>query len=73
LQYLFSPSFRKAGNTAFTHTGRSFLAGLLYFVALPLLAILCFISLIGIPIGFILLVIYIGTLFFAGIITALAD
>jgi len=73
LQYLFSASFRKAGVTAFAHTGRSFLTGIVYFIAIPLLAILCFISLIGIPIGIILLFVYIGTLFFSGILTALVS
>jgi hypothetical protein len=73
LQYLFSGSFQKAGNTAFVHTGRSFLGGLLYFVAVPLLAILCLITLIGIPIGFFLLLVYIGTLFFSGVLTALVS
>lgn len=72
LQYLFPASFRKAGGNAFERPGRSFLAGLAYFIGIPLITLICFVTVIGIPIGVMLALLYIATVVFSGLITALA-
>ncbi|HTI92397.1 MAG TPA: hypothetical protein VL727_17505 [Puia sp.] len=73
LQYLFSSVFRKAGETVFSRPGMSFGFGIVYVVGVPAVAIVCFLSLVGIPLGLILLLGYIGTLLFSGVITALVS
>jgi hypothetical protein len=49
--------------------GKSFLNGFLYFILLPIISIVCFITVIGIPIGFLLVALYIFSFVFAKIIT----
>lgn len=71
LQYLFERVFLAAGRVAAERAGRSFLRGLLFIVAVPVLAALCFVSFVGLPLGVLLLLGYVIVLVLAGVITAL--
>ena len=60
---------RKTAEIVQKTPGKSFLFGLLYLVLLPILALLCFITVIGIPFGFLLIAIYVFGFVFAKLIT----
>lgn len=49
--------------------GKSFLNGFLYFILIPIVSIICFITVIGIPIGFLLVALYVFSFVFAKVIT----
>lgn len=51
------------------HPGKSFLYGLLYYVLMPIVTILLFITVIGIPIGLLSLALYIFSFVFAKLVT----
>lgn len=63
--YLFPKSFNKTGNTLKDHTGNVAVWGLLYLLAVPILAIIAMIFIITIPFTVIYLVIY-GLFIFMG-------
>jgi hypothetical protein len=64
-------SLRKAGEQMLQKPWASLLTGFLYYAATPVLVILLCISIIGIPLGIIVLITYIFTLLFAKIISSL--
>lgn len=70
-QWLFGKVFRNAAVTAQAEPVRSLGYGFLYFIAVPAAAVLLFVTVVGIPVGLIVLLLY--GLFFAlaNIITAL--
>ncbi|MDR3714223.1 MAG: hypothetical protein P4L51_15505 [Puia sp.] len=73
LQYLFAPLFSKAGDTVFSHILQSLGMGVGFLFGVPLLIVLAFITLIGIPLGLILLFGYISMLLFcSGIVSVVA-
>jgi hypothetical protein len=55
IEYLFSNTMRKAGDTFYNSTLRSLGYGFLFCIALPVAALIALVSLIGIPVGIILL------------------
>lgn len=59
IQYLFSDILRKAADQALHHTFRSILLGLLFFVAVPILVFLLMATLLGIPLGLLMLFAYV--------------
>ncbi len=70
IEYLFSNTMKKAGNTVFNSTLRSLGYGFLFSIALPVIALVTLISLIGFPVGIILLFAYITLIVLATTITA---
>jgi hypothetical protein len=70
IQYLFSKTMKRAGDSVYNSTLRSLGYGLLFFVAMPIISIIAFITLIGVPIGIILLLSYIILILFATCITS---
>lgn len=70
VQYLFSLNMRKAANTVFYTPGKSFGYGLLFFVGTPVSMILLMVTVIGIPVAFILLFAYITLILLSTVITS---
>lgn len=69
LLYLFKNSFQKATAIIEHAPGKSFLFGLLYFIGMPILIILCFITIIGIPLGFLAGAVYVFGFIFVNAFT----
>lgn len=69
LLILFPLFFGKTGAVLRASPGKSFLFGLLYFIVMPIIAILFFITVIGIPLGFLSLAIYVFSFVFAKVLT----
>jgi hypothetical protein len=55
IQYLFSHTMRKAAVAIFEHAFQSFSLGFAFLVAVPVMVIVCFITIIGLPVGLILM------------------
>ncbi|MDP4261385.1 MAG: hypothetical protein Q8941_02530 [Bacteroidota bacterium] len=70
IQYLFSNTMKKAGNSVYTAPLRSLLYGFLFCIAVPVLAVISFVSIIGVPVGLILLFSYIMLILLATAITS---
>lgn len=70
LQKFFAPQLQLAAGTMRNNMLKSFGAGMLYFTIVPLIVVLLFVTVIGIPMGFLLLTLYGFSIFFSGIITA---
>lgn len=70
LQYFFSPTMKNAGDTFITDSLKSLGVGFLFLTAFPVLIILSFVTIIGLPVGVILLFFYIMALLFATTITS---
>ena len=71
IQYLFGNTLKKAANSISNSFGKSLLWGLIFFIGMPLVVLLLLLSLIGIPIGFILIFSYVGLIVLATTITSL--
>jgi cytoskeletal protein CcmA (bactofilin family) len=71
LQYLFGVTLQKAAGTALSNSLKSIGFGFLFFIAVPIAVILSFFTIIGVPVGLILLFVYITVLFFSITITSL--
>jgi hypothetical protein len=69
LFHAFHNFIRKTAEIVSNNPGKSFLNGFLYFVLLPIISIVCFITVIGMPIGFLLVTLYIFSFVFAKVIT----
>ncbi len=69
-QYLFSATVKKAADTVFNSTLKSLGFGFLFFIVVPVAAFIAFASLIGIPLGIILVVGYIFLILLATVITS---
>jgi len=59
IQYLFSFTMKKAADKIFDNTLKSLGLGVLFFIAVPVVAVVAFVTLIGIPLGILLLLGYI--------------
>jgi len=68
VQYLFSATMKKAADTVFNSALKSLGFGLLFFVAVPVAAVVAFITIIGVPIGLLLVFGYITLILLASII-----
>lgn len=71
IQYLFNATMQKAGDTVFNKTLKSSGFGLLFFIAVPIAVIIAFITIIGVPVGLLLLFNYIILILLATVITSL--
>lgn len=69
-EYLFSKTMKKAGDTVYNSTLRSLGYGFLFCLVVPIIAITAFVTLIGLPIGIILLFSYIMLVLLATVITS---
>ena len=70
MQYLFSTVMQKAGDTVFNKTLKSLGFGLLFFIAVPVAAIIAFITVIGVPVGLFLLFNFIVIVLLASVVSA---
>jgi len=70
IQYLFSNTMKKAANSVFNSPLRSLAYGFLFCIAVPVIAAITFITIIGLPVGIILLFSYIMLILLATSITS---
>lgn len=70
IQYLFSNTMKRAANTVFENTLKSLGYGFAFLIAIPVIIILAFVTIIGVPVGLVLLISYITLLLLASIITS---
>ena len=70
LQYLFSATMKKAADTVFNSTLKSLGFGFLFFIAVPVAAVVAFITIIGVPVGLVLVFSYIALILLATVITS---
>jgi hypothetical protein len=70
VQYLFSNTMKKAAGNVFDNSLKSLGFGLLFFVGLPIAAVIAFVTVIGVPVGLLLLFGYIFLLLLASVITS---
>jgi hypothetical protein len=71
LHYLFAVVLGSAGRLAGDRPGRSLLRGMLFIVAVPVAAAVCFVTFVGVPLGVLLLLGYAVVLVSGGVLTAL--
>lgn len=71
MQYLFSATMKKAADTIFNHSIKSFGWGIAFIIGVPIAIFLCFITIIGLPIGVILLLCYLVLLLLTTAITSI--
>jgi uncharacterized membrane protein YccF (DUF307 family) len=55
IQYLFSNNMKKAGDSVYKSALRSLAYGFLFCIAVPVVAVITIVTVIGLPIGIILL------------------
>ncbi len=70
VEYLFSFYMKNAADKASSGMLKSFGAGLLFFIAIPVAAVIAFVTLIGVPVGLLLLLGYIILALLATVITS---
>jgi hypothetical protein len=70
VQYLFSATMKKAANTVFNDALKSLGFGFLFFVALPVTAIIALVTIIGVPVGLLLIFGYVALIMLATVITS---
>jgi cytoskeletal protein CcmA (bactofilin family) len=70
IQYLFSATLNRAANTVYAKTWISLGYGLLYWIGVPVAAAIAFITVIGVPVGLLLLTGYVILLLLATVITS---
>ena len=73
IQYFFAPVLRQAVGTTQIMTLKSFLWGLLFFIGLPITILITFVTVIGLPIGLILLFALISLIILASCIVAVTS
>lgn len=70
VQYLFGSTMKSAANRVFESTGKSFGYGVLFFLLVPLAAVILCITIIGIPLGLLVLMAYGVLALLASVISA---
>lgn len=70
VQYLFSNTMKRAANTVFENALKSLGYGFIFLIGVPVLAVVAFATIIGVPVGLLLIIGYIILLLLATIITA---
>jgi hypothetical protein len=68
VQYLFAATMQKAADTVFSGSIKSLGYGLLFFIAVPVAAVIAFFTIVGVPVGLLLVVGYITLWLLATII-----
>jgi hypothetical protein len=71
VQYLFCNTMKNAANTIFNQSLKTLGFGFLFFIVVPIAALIAFVTVIGVPVGLILLFGYIALALLASIITSL--
>jgi len=71
VQYLFRDTMKNAADTFFNSTLKSLVYGGLFFILVPILAVIAFITLVGIPVGLLLIAGYITLILLATVITSI--
>lgn len=71
IQYLFANTLKKAGDTVFNKSLKSLGFGFLFIIGLPVAAVVSFITLIGVPVGFLLVFFYILLILLSSAITSI--
>lgn len=71
IQYLFRNTFKKAADIVNQSVGKSLGFGLLFFVCVPIVTVLLLITIVGIPIGLLLMATYVVLVLLATVITSL--
>jgi Polymer-forming cytoskeletal len=70
VQYLFSATMQRAANTVFVFSLKSLAIGFLFFIILPIAAIVAFVTIIGVPVAILLLLGYIILVLLSTVITS---
>jgi hypothetical protein len=70
IQYLFPSTLKKAADIFYNTPMKSFGFGLLFFIGVPVIAVLAFISVIGVPVGLLLIFSYVVLVLLAVVITS---
>ncbi len=70
VQYLFTATMKKAANTIFNDALKSLGFGFLFFIAVPVAALIAFITVIGVPVGLLLTFSYVALILQAAVITS---
>lgn len=71
IQYLFGRRIQRAADTLSAHTALRFIAyGFLFFILAPILIFISLLTLVGIPLGLLMMVFYIALILLASIITS---
>lgn len=70
VQYLFSSTMTRAADTVLSSTLKSLGLGFLFFIAVPVATVITFVTVIGIPVGLLLLFSYITLILLATVITS---
>lgn len=78
IRLLFPKTISKAGEGLFNNTGRSIGYGLLFIIVVPIIIVIAFMTIIGIPLAILMLIIYItllllGTILFSVLLTLWAN
>ena len=68
VEFLFSSTMKKAADAVFNSTMQSIGWGLLFFIAVPVAAVIAFITIIGVPVGLLLLFSYVTLILLATVI-----
>ena len=68
VEYLFPASMKKAADTFFNSSLKSLGLGLLFFIMVPVIALIAFITVIGVPVGILLILSYITLIVLATVI-----
>jgi hypothetical protein len=71
VQYLFSATMKKAADTCFISTLKSLGMGVLFFIAVPVAIVVFFVTMVGVPVGLLLLFGFIILILIATVITSI--
>lgn len=71
IQYLFSATMKKAANTVFNSTLKSLGIGVLFFIAVPVAAVVAFVTIVGVPVGVLLVFSYVALILLATVLTSI--
>jgi hypothetical protein len=70
VQYLFANTMKKAADTVFNSSLKCLGYGFLFFIAVPLAAVVALVTIIGVPVGILLLLSYVTLVILAAVITS---
>lgn len=73
IQYLFSSTLKKSADTVYSRPWKSLVYGLIYWIGAPVAAAIAFITVIGVPLGLLLLTGYLVLLLLGAVITSVVS
>lgn len=71
IQYLFAATMKSAANTVFNHSLKSLGFGFLFFIGIPVAAAIAFVTVVGVPLGLLLITGYIILVLLATVISSI--